>query len=295
MQVKIPSTRIARTQVQQVKVAEIKVGTVEIDRLTLSNVHVDSSTGTAKLHNVRLDLTMVFALDWRVGLTIDAPWPIPDFDVSESGTLNLGTMQLGIGFPDLEVPGLADLSLDIASLPVEDITAVVGAIRNLDLGAVLAEQIRAQNLTTPQGGFYLNGLGLGSARVNGVTVPDASVSTASVGRVSGGTLPIADVRVPNISLPQASIPTLSSDAIDAVTQPMEYDLPKADVGLLAAQLKVTTTARLRVDELRIENVRASAEIGELALENLVLPFEVLGVTLSGIDLDTLEVPQLEVN
>jgi hypothetical protein len=295
MKVVVPTTQVARTRVQQVKVGEIRVGTVEIDRLTLSNVHVETATGKAELHNVRLDLTLKFSLDWRVGITIDAPRPVPDFDISDSGTLDLGTLTLGIGFPDIEVPGLANLTLDIASLPVEDVTAAIGALRNLDLGSVLAEQIRAQNVVTPQGGFYLNGLGLGSARVTGVSVPDVAVSSASVGRISGGTLPIADLTIPSVELPQATIPTLTSDSIDATTRPIETRLPAADVGLLAAQLKVTTTARLRVDELTIKDVQASAEIGEIALKNVVLPFEVLGVTLSGIDLETLDIPQLEVN
>jgi len=295
MKVVVPSTQIARTRVQQVKVGEIRVGTVEIDRLTLSNVHLETETGEATLHNVRLDLTLKFSLDWRVGITIDAPWPMPDFDISDSGTLDLGTLSLGIGFPDIEVPGLANLTLDIASLPVVDVTAAIGALRNLDLGSVLAEQIRAQNVVTPQGGFYLNGLGLGSARVTGLAVPDVAVASASVGRVSGGTLPIAALTIPNLELQRATIPTLSSDSIDATTRPIENRLPAADVGLLAAQLKVTTTARLRVDELTINNVEVAAEIGEIKLEDVVLPFEVLGVTLSGIELDTLDIPQLEVN
>jgi hypothetical protein len=295
MQVKVPTARIARTRVQQVKVAEIKVGTVEIDRLTLNNLRVDTSTGKATLHKVRLDLTMTYLLDWRFGLTVDAPWPLPDFDVSESGKLNLGSMQLGIDFPDLEVPGLADLSFDVASLPVTGVTAVIGALRNLDLGGVLAEQIRAQNLTTPRRGFSLAGLALGGTRMSGVQVPDVRATSASVERVSGGTVPIANVSVPNIGLGPVSIPNLSSNGVDASTQPVECDLPKVDVGLLAAQLTVKTSARLRVQELRLENVQASADIGEIALENLQLPFEVLGVTLAGIQLDGLDVPQLEVN
>ena len=295
MKIAVPDVGISRTRVQQVSVGEIKIGSVRVDQLLLSNIHVQTSTGIAQMRNVRLALTLQFGLDWRVGVKISMPDGIPDVDFSESGTLDLGTLTLGIGLGNLTLPGFANLSFDIPSLPVNDISAVVGSIKNLNLGVIVAEQIRAQNVITPTAGFQINGLGLTGVSAKGISVPDAAVAGATIGRIAGGALPIANLTIPNLALPQAAIPTLSSQNVDATSNPVVATLPKVDIGLLAATLKVTTTAAFHLDELRIDNIKASASIGEIALKDIVFPYEVLNLTLSQIGIETIEVPQLEVN
>src|SRR5205823_5476758 len=160
MKITIPQANIARSSVQQVNVGEVKIGAVKIDQLMLNNVHVQSSTGIAEMRNVNVALTMVFGLDWRVGVTISMPDGIPDVDFSDSGTLDLGTLRLGIGLGDVTLPGLAALAFDVSNLAVNDLSAIVGPIKNLKLGAALAERIQAQNLVTPSNGFDITGLGV---------------------------------------------------------------------------------------------------------------------------------------
>ncbi len=295
MKIAVPESKIARSRVEQVSVGEIRIGAVHVDQLLLSNVHVQTSTGLAQMRNVRLSLTLAFALQWRVGVKISMPDGIRDVDFSDSGTLDLGTLTLGIGFGNLTLPGLANLAFDIPSLPVNNLAAVIGPIKNLNLGAVLAEQIRAQNLVTPNNGFTIGGLGFGGLNVSGLGIPNATVGNATVARVTGGALPIPALKIPNISLPQASIPTVRTQNVDTTANPIVSQLPGVDIGLLAATLKVTTTAKFHLDELRLSNIKASAAIGEIALTNVVLPYEVLGVTLSQIGIETLEIPQVEVN
>ena len=294
MKITIPQANIARSSVQQVNVGEVKIGAVKIDQLMLNNVHVQSSTGIAEMRNVNVALTMVFGLDWRVGVTISMPDGIPDVDFSDSGTLDLGTLRLGIGLGDVALPGLAALAFDVSNLAVNDLSAIVGPIKNLKLGAALAERIQAQNLVTPSNGFDITGLGVAGISAVGIDVPDAAIAAATIGRVSGS-LPIAALRIPSVELPQAAIPRLASQTVDATSNPVVSKMPTVDVGLLAATLKVTTTAAFHLDELRIDNIRASASIGEIALKNVVLPYEVLDITLSQIGIETIEVPQLEVN
>ena len=144
MKIAVPDVGISHTRVQQVSVGEIKIGSVKIGQLLLSNIHVQASTGIAQMRNVRLVLTLQFGLDWRIGVKISMPDGIPDVDFSESGTLDLGTLTLGIGLGNLTLPGFANLAFEIPSLPVNDISAVVGSIKNLNLGAMVAKQIRAQ-------------------------------------------------------------------------------------------------------------------------------------------------------
>ena len=123
----------------------------------------------------------------------------------------------------------------------------------------------------------------------------AVVAGATIGQIAGGALPIANLTIPNLALPQAAIPAVSSQNVDATSNPVVAKLPKVDIGLLAATLKVTTTAALHLDELRIDDIKASAAIDEIALIDIVFPYEVLKLTLSQIGIEAIEVPQLEVN
>ena len=292
MKATIPDARIARSNVQQVNVGEVKVVPIAIDKLVVRNVHVQTSTGVAQMRNVRTALTLAFALDWKVGVTIDTP--LGDVDFSRSGTINLGSLGLVLSFGHINLPGLANLSFDIPSLPVNNVSALMGPIKNLNLGAVLAEQIRAKGVSAPSAGFQLAGLGLNKLTVEGVNMPAAGVGEVTVGRIKGGALPLTNLTIPNLALPQATIPSMTSNNIDATTNPVSKGL-HADAGILEVTLRVTTTARLQVEELRIDNIKASSTIGAIELTNVVLPYEVLNLTLSQIGIESLEVPQLEVS
>lgn len=295
MKISVPDARVAQARVRQASVGELKLGPIQVGQLSLSGVKLDTRTGTAQLRNLHLALTMSYALDWRVGVVIDVPDPFPDLNISESGTMDLGTMKLGISFGNLSLPGLADLSLDVPSLVVRDLEVIAGALKNLNLGAALAEGIRAQGLVAPGQGLQLDGLGLAGASVQGLTLPDAALAGATIARVTGGTLPIGALSIPGLTLPAVKLPRLSCENVGATANPVVTKLPTADIGLLAATLKVTTTAQFTLDELRIDGVQAAASIGEIALKNVALPYEVLNVSLSQIGLDGIAVPQVELN
>ena len=295
MKMSVPAASIGQASVQQVQVGEVRIGPVHVGMLRLNDVQLQASSGVAQLRNVRVVLTLAFALDWQVGIVIDVPWPLPDVDFSEKGTMNLGTMQLAIGFGNLTLPGLADLQLDIPALAVPDVTAVVGALKQLNLGAVLAERIQAQGLVAPSAGLQLDGLGLGGVAVQGLQVPAASVAAATIGRVAGGGLPLQGVTIPGLALPQVKLPRVSCQDVGATANPVVTKMPTADVGLLQATLKVTTTAAFHVDELRIDGIQASTAIGEIALQDVELPYEVLDLKLSQLGIDRIEIPQAEVN
>ena len=63
-----------------------------------------------------------------------------------------------------------------------------------------------------------------------------------------------------VELPDVLLPAVNSRNVDAASNPVVSKMPTVDVGLLAATLKITTTAAFHIDELRIENVRASTSI-----------------------------------
>jgi hypothetical protein len=292
MKASLPETRIAKTNVQQINVGEVKVGPISIARLVLNDLHVESSAGIAHMRNAVTAITLQLSLDWKVGVTIDTLFG--DIDFSRSGSENLGLMEFSLGLGNITLPGFANLSFDIANLPVTNVAAVVGPIQNLNLGPAAAEQIRVANIGVPTAGFQLAGLQLGKLRVEGLKVPAADLRQATIGHVQGGALPLASLKIPNLALPQARIPDLKSSSIDATSNPATKGL-HADLGILEITLSVTTTARLQIDELRVENIKVVSRIGAIELTNVVLPYEVFNLTLSQIGIETIEIPQLEVS
>lgn len=294
MKISIPQASVGAARVQQITVGEVRLGPAQVGRLSLSDLKLRTATGVAQLRNLRLVLTLKFALKWSVGLVIDMPDPFGDVDLSDSGTLDLGSVTLGIGFGHVTLPGLADLALDLPSLQVPDLSALVGPLRKLNLGAALAERIRIEGLVAPARGFTLDGLGLGSVSAQGLALDGATVATATIGRVSGGSLPLAAIGIPGITLPPVTLPRVACSNIAATANPVVTRLPTADAGLLKATLAVTTTAGFAMDELRIDGVRASTSIGEIALRDVVLPYEILDLSLAQVGIEQIDIPQAEV-
>jgi len=296
VKVTVGETDITKASVQEIKVGEIKVGPVAINTLVLRNVHVQTSTGAAQLRDVRSALTLKFSLDWEIGIDGSLLGDIHGVHFfSRSGTLDLGSLELDVRFGHLNLPGLANLSFDIPSLPVTNLEAVVGEIKNLNLGATIAQQIQALNLVAPTQGFQISGLSLTKARAQGVALPAAAIDATTIGHLQGGSLPLTNLTIPNIALPQATIPTVTTNNIDATTNVATKALPKVDGGILKVTLKVDTTARLHIDQLLLDNIKANAVIGQIELGNVVLPYEVFDLTLSQIGIETLLVPNLEVS
>jgi len=294
MKISIPEATVGTVGAQQVSIGQVKLGAVHIGQLSLNDLKVQASTGVAQLRNVRVVLTLVFALDWTVGVIIDAG-PLGKVDFSQSGTLDLGKLELGIGFGNVTLPGLADLALEIPKLPTADLSAVIGSLKGLNLGPVLAERIKAQGLVAPAQGFQLNGLGLGAASAQDVAITDAAMDDITIGRVSGGTLPLAGFTIPNLAFPPVKIPRVSCRNVSADSNAVVTEMPEVDVGLLKATLTTTTTAHFEIDELRLDGIKAAASIGEIALKNVELPYEILDLTLSQIGIERIGVPAVKVN
>jgi hypothetical protein len=209
------------------------------------------------------------------------------------GSIDFGTHSLPVRLGDVSVPGLQSLSIDLASVSANNVNAVIGAIRNLRLGPVVAEQIRANNAVAPTPDFSLTGFGLGSLEVDGVSVPGATATDTTIARLHGDAFPPGDVTISGLALPQASLGQIASQGLDtrATSNPL---ILSADAGVLKVSLSLTPSARMEADELRLSNVRASASVGAVVLRNVVLPYDVLDVKLSQLGIETIQVPRIEV-
>lgn len=294
MKIAVPETTVGSAAVQQVGVGQVKLGPARIGRLSLSGTRLRASTGVAQLRNVRVAITLTFSLKWTAGLVIDAG-SLGKIDLTQSDTMDLGRLDLGIGLGHVDLPGLADLKLDMADFSIADLEVIVGALKKLKLGAVLAERVKAQGLVAPTQGFQLGDLGLAGAGVQGLAVAGASVDQVSVGRVAGGSLPLAGLTIPGLAFPQVKVPNVSCQKFGSASNPLVTPLPEADMGVLKAQLTVTTTARFDVDELRLQGIKASASVDEVSLKNVELPFELLDLSLSQIGIESIGVPDMKVN
>ena len=289
MRATIPQTRIDRVTVQEVEIGQLSAGPLAIGSLVLDGVHADVSTGAVALANLRVTIRLDFELDWSVSIHIP-------FDGRHgwSGSIDFGTQSITVGLGDVTVPGLKNLDLDLGQFAVSDVTAVIGAIKNLQLGALVAEQISAGGATAPSAGFALAGLTLGSAAVADVGVPAVTVEETKVAHLRGQALPLGAVTIPGLSLPGAAVADITSDGLDvsATSNPFEFT---ADAGLLKVTLKLTPGAQMQADELHMSGVRASTSIGSVTLSNVVLPYDVLDVTLAQLGIETVAIPNIEVS
>ena len=288
MKTTVPTTTLDRLTVQQIDIGTVNAGPLEVGRLVLDGMHVDLSTGDAHVRNLRVTVGLALSLEWKVEVSIPlvGGWTWSD-------TLDLGSTEVTAGLGDVTLPGLESFSFDLAEISVRDLSAVVGPLRDLRLGPLLAERVRAHDAVVPRTDFSVTGLGLGRMALEGLLVPDGAIAGTEIGRVSGQALPVGSVTLPEIALPAGAATDITSTDIDAggTARPVRFT---ADAGVLEVSLRVVSSARMRADEIRLGNVRASGRIGRAELHDVVLPYEVLDLKLSDIGIETIDVPKLEV-
>jgi hypothetical protein len=94
--------------------------------------------------------------------------------------------------------------------------------------------------------------------VGGFGAPAASIDSVTIGRVHGDSTPFGQLALSNLAVPNLFNPT----------------------------------AQAHIDQLLIQNIKASTSIGKIELHNVVAPFELLNLTLAQVGIDTLSVPSV---
>ncbi len=287
---KLTSTEIdlAAASAATVDIGQLAVGPISVGALTLDGTHVEVSTGAAQIRHLRITLTLAMVLDWEVSVSIPV---VGDF--GWTGTIDFGSHSVTVDLGDVDLPGLQSASIDLATLDVSDVSAVVGPLSDLHLGPLLANALEVRGLVAPVPELQLAGLGLGRLAVAGLDVPGASVEAVRIGAVTGGSLPVAEVALPGLDLPQADVGDLRAGQldVDGTSNPFGF---RSDAGVLKVTLRVTPGARTRADELRLSGIRSSAKVDSIRLTDVVLPFEITDLTLSQLGITALTVPALEV-
>jgi hypothetical protein len=212
---------------------------------------------------------------------------------SWDGTVKMGSHSLTVRLGDVKVPGLQSADLVLPTTTVEQVRAVVGPLRDLHLGPLVAEQLRVRDVALPIPDFTLTGLGVGRIGLNGLGVPAAASGGATIERLHGQALPLGQLTIPDLRVPDASAGRIRSGPVDAfgTSNPIRF---VADAGVLTLTLRAVPGARIRVRELVLDNLRTGLTIGALELHDVVLPYELLGLTLSDVGIDSIDVPTIEV-
>jgi hypothetical protein len=284
----IPTASVGSLSIGSVDVREVAVGPLEVGRLVLDSVHVDLSSGTARFRDLRVTVDLELQLNWRVVIKI----PLAG-SFTWNGTVKMGTHSLTVRLGDVKVPGLQSADLVLPRTTVEQVRAVVGPLRDLHLGPLVAEQLRVRDVTLPVPDFTLTGLGVGRIGLNGLGVPAATSGAATVERLHGQALPLGQLTLPDLRIPEASAGRITSGPVDAfgTSNPVRF---VADAGVVTLTLRAVPGARIRVRELVLDNLRTGLAIGAVELHDVVLPYELLGLTLSDLGINSVDVPTMEV-
>jgi hypothetical protein len=287
MLITVPQSSIQSTGINTVNVGQIGIGPITIGQLVLTDLELNTAADGAFLKNLVVTVTYTMSLDWH--LHID----LPGKSIDQSGTEDLDSPQFIVGLGDVQIPGLQNIKIAIDSLSLDQVAATSNPVTNVQLGSAVAQQIEAKNLVVPAHGFTLVGLSIGGLNVGGFGTPAASLDSLSIGRVHGEATPFGHMALSNLALPSAAIADIVGQGVDTVGTPK----PKAfhlDLGCLDLTLKVNPQAEAHIDQVVIQNIKASTAIGKLELNNIVAPYELLNLTLSQVGIDTITVPTIAV-
>ncbi len=291
MKVAIPEVDVQGASLASIAVGHVGIGPIQIGELVVDNTDVSMSAGLGVLRNVRATVTLHITLSWHIHIGL--PWPFDDIDFGDS--YDLGSPNFSVTVGDVTIPGLNNVQVHIPSLTASNLSAAsVDPLANLHLGTASAEQVRARNVALPSAGFSLAGLALTSVQGSAVSVPAAGVDEVTIGRVHGDPITIGTFALRGLNLPSASIPDITSQApldIPANLRARTFTMP---AGILSLSLTIRPSALLHVEQLRITNAHASASVGRIVLRNVVLPYEVLNLTLSQIGINTIGIPAFTV-
>lgn len=289
MKAAIPSVSIGKLTTEQLDVGQLNIGPMAVGRLQLDTVHLGLSTGEAKFQNLRVSVGLAISLDWRVEVRVP-PFGSWHWD----GTIDMGTKTFAIGLGDVTLPGLETFSLDLGSVAVDGVQATIAPLMNIHLGSLLAEQVTITDAAAPVPDLQLLGIGLGRIVVDGLSVPGATAGSATVARVAGQAFPVGTVNINGLAIPEFSAGDIASGSIDAsgTSNPFRFE---ADAGVLKLTLRVVPSAGTQADALTLSAVKSSGSIGSIELQDVVLPYEILNLTLGQLGIDSIDVPGIEVS
>lgn len=288
MQAAIPEADIQQASISSINVGQVGIGPIQIGQLVVNNLGVDMAVANAHLRNFRVTLALALSLDWSVQVDLGFT------SFGDSGTVNIGNPSFTIGLGDVNVPGLQDFRLNLASLTVNNLAASASPVTNLQLHGAVAQQIKASNVKLPTPPFSIAGAAIGSLQAAGIAVPGATVDQVTIGRVQGSAFPLGQMVLANLALPRTSVSDIVSQGVDVTATPIGRAF-HMDLGILDLTLKVQPSAHAQIDQLTISGVTASTSVGRLEMNNIVAPYEFLNITLGQVGIQSIDIPSFSLS
>lgn len=291
MHVTVPALDVQKANLQSIDLGTVSIGPITVGDLVLTNTDFSMAAAKIVLQSVSVSMSIHFLLEWAIH--IGMPDWIPDINIGDTydlGFLNIPPINIG----DVTIPGVTNIHLNVPTLVAQNMTLAADPL-SLHLNTATADQIHAANTTLPVGGFTIAGLTLNSVQGSAISVPDANINSATIAHLHGAPISIPTFGASNLNLPSAQIPTAHSSApLDVPANLSEY-LIGFDGGVLKVVLHVIPSAKMHVDHLDITDASASATIGQIALHNVTLPYDVLNLTLSQIGINSIGIPAFNVS
>lgn len=286
MKIAIQQVSLAQAGIQSIEVDQLSIGPVTIGQLTLSDVNLGFSAGQAELTNVSVELKLQLTLVWSVNIPL--PWPFGNYTIATT-TTDLGSLTFTLPLGSVSIPGMQQITVTIAEAGVTNLQANASPLSNLGLGSADASQILLSNMTLPTGDFQLIGMALGSAQLAGVSLPTGNINSITIGELKGNALPLAQLVIAGINLPNTAIANIASEAISATAIGDTEELD-ADLGVLSIGLQVTPSVTMNVGQLTLSDMTAGGTIGSAEINGMKIPYDIRNLTLTNVDLNTIQIP-----
>jgi hypothetical protein len=271
---------VAAGQVADVKIDRIVPGPIHIDRLSLQGISADLKSAKALLKSVRLLLELQFSVDWWYNIGI---W-------SDSGSDDLGKIFFPLPIGDVEVPSLSNIVLNIPEVSATNVTATIGPIVNFDLGGGAFTGVSATNAAIPTNGFQLSGLGLISASIGNVGIPQTLVDNVRIQDFS----PSGNIVVPNVQLSQLQLPLASAGDVQSEA-PIAIDTEATSRGLrfrlgdvFGFTFWVTPFAHAHIASFLLSGLSVSGSVDQASIQNITVPVDIQGISLTTINIGQID-------
>jgi len=279
-QINIAELSAASGTVADIRIGEIVLGGVTIGQLTLENTSLAINAGSAALSGVRIVLNLDFQFDWWINLGF---W-------SDSGSSDLGSLSFGIDLGNVAIPSFSHIPLSVPNIVVQNLSAVIAPVANLDLGGGTFTGLTANQFALPKNGFTLSGLGLGAVSIAGVQAPEATAASLTIQEFH----PNAKVTLPSATLSSVQVPSATAADIEAtstvsVSGTASQQALAVSLGVLGGSINVTPTAFISIGALQLTGVALSGSVAQAILSNIGVPVDAKQINLNTIDISQLNV------
>jgi len=266
------------------EIDKIVLGSATVGELVLQGTSVDLNSGSAFLQNVQIVLQLEFTFDWWVNVGI---W-------SDSGTADLGTIDIPVSVGDISVPSLNKIPLSIPSMSTtQPITTTIAPLSSVDLGGGVFTGLTATKIALPANGFQLTGLGIGAVSVASVQVPQTTVAKVTVQDFH----PNANIVLPSLQMTGIDLPAAKAADIQTTGAiNINADFAKRGVslslGVLGGTISVTPVAQIGIASLLLQGVTVSASVPTATIQNVSVPVDVRGINVSSITVGQIDVTNI---